>query len=189
MGYRLLLAENTVQAANVIANTVTETAFVSALPVWQNLDGVSNVAIPGSNAGRMIKLKCFGYISSLVTTPGTLTLKLKWGATIIGQTAAIQLPAAAMVNNAWELDAFILIVEAWTSGRIACQGTGWMDMGLNSGAAAMLPFAMLNVGTVKTGQVVVNTTLAASITLTAQFSIANAANSITLSQMIAEEVS
>jgi hypothetical protein len=189
MAHRLILAENTVQVGNVVANTVTATAFSSALPVWQNLDGVSNVVAPGTNAGRLIKLKCHGYISSLVTTPGTLQLTLKWGAVVIGQTALIQLPAAAMVNNHWELDAFILVVEAWSSGRIACQGGGWMDMGLNSGAAAMLPFAFVNTGTVKTGQIVVNTTLAASITLTAQFSIANAANSITLAQMIAEEVS
>lgn len=189
MPYRLLLAENTVQVLNVVANTVTETAFASALPVWQNLDGIGNASAPGTNAGRLIKIKCHGYISSLVTTPGTLTLKLKWGAVIIGQTAAIQLPAAAMVNNHWELDAFILIVEAWASGRVACQGGGWMDIGINSGAAAMLPFAFVNTGTVKTGQIVVNTTLAASITLTAQFSVANAANSITLAQMIAEEVS
>lgn len=189
MGYRLILAESTVQVGNVIASTASETAFSSSLPVWQNLDGIGNAAAPGTNAGRLIKLKCHGYISSLVTTPGTLTLKLKWGTTIIGQTAAIQLPAAAMVNNHWELDCFILLVEAWTSGRIACQGGGWMDMGINSGAASMLAFGFVNAGTVKTGQIVVNTTLAASITLTAQFSIANAANSITLAQMIAEEVS
>jgi hypothetical protein len=189
MGYRLLLAENTVQATNVIANTVSATAFASAIPVLQNLDGIGNAASPGTNAGRMIKIKCHGYISSLVTTPGTLTLTWKWGAVTIGATAAIQLPAAAMVNNHWECEFIILIVEAWTSGRVACQGGGWMDMGLNSGAAAMLPFGFVNTGTVKTGQIVVNTTLASSITLTAQFSIANAANSIALAQMIVEEVS
>lgn len=174
--HRLLLAENQVQAANVIASTTAETIFASQIPLPANLDSLSN-------AGRLYRLRVCGYMSSLATTPGTLTLKLKWGTTILGASAAIQLPTAAMTNNHWELTALALICLTGTSGKIACQGGGFIDAN-----GAPISFGLVNVGTLAAGQITVNTQNAANLNFTAQFSIANAVNSITLAQLICEEL-
>ena len=176
MAHRLLLAENTVQTGNVIANTTTETTFASQIPFPANLDNLSN-------AGRLYRLRADGYISSLVTTPGTLTLKIKWGAMLLAASAAIQLPATALNNNHFELTATALICLTGTSGRIACQGGGFIDA-----AGAPISFGFVNIGTGTGGQITVNTQSAANLNVSATFSVANAANSVTLAQLICEEL-
>ena len=176
MPYRLLLAENTVQAANVVASTAAETAFASVVPIPGNTDVLSR-------AGRFYRLRADGYMGSLVTTPGTLTLKIKWGSTILASTGAVQLPASAMTNKHWEFVAGILVATTGTSGKIACQGGGLIDAN-----GAPISFGFVNTGTGATGQITVNTQTAANISVTAQFSISDAANTITLAQLLVEQL-
>jgi hypothetical protein len=184
MGYRLLIAENTVQTAggtlgtgNTIANSAASNAFASVFPMPGNLDTLAN-------GGKMYRLKANGYISTLNPTPGTLILKILYGATQLAATAAMALPTgAALTNQHWELSAEILICATGTSGKVRCVGGGFID-----GAGVPLSFGFVNTGTGVTDQITVNTQAAANLSMQAQFSVANAANIIVLTQWTAEEL-
>ncbi len=176
MTYQLLLGDVAVPAGNQIANSAAATSFAAALQWPANLDSANN-------QNRTFRIKAFGSLSTLVTTPGTLTLKLLWGATALAATIAVQLPAAALTNAGWMLDAVIRVCITGTSGKVATQGMLIID---NAGLA--ITAALVNAGTGATGQITVNTQTAQNIALQSQFSIANAANVITLLEMMVEEV-
>lgn len=57
-----------------------------------------------ANVGNQFRVRATGRISNIVTTPGTLTLKLKFGAIAVATSSAIQLNALAKTNVAWFLD-------------------------------------------------------------------------------------
>lgn len=183
--HRLILAENTIQATggtlgagNVIANSSAANAFASA--IW--VPGNSEVL---SNSGRIYRLKANGYISTLNPTPGTLTLSIFLGTTQLAASAAIALPTgAALTNQHWEFNAEILFAAMGTSGKVRAVGGGFID-----GAGVPVSFGFVSTGTGTADQITVNTQTSANLTVKAQFSVANAANSIVLSQLTAEEIS
>lgn len=57
-----------------------------------------------NDLGHTLRVKAMGRISNIVTTPGTLTLRLKFGSIIVAATPAFQLNAVAKTNVLWILD-------------------------------------------------------------------------------------
>lgn len=71
-----------------------------------------------SAVGQSIRIRAHGRISNIVTTPGTITIDVRFGAIIVATSAAIQLNAVAKTNVSWWLD-WVLTARALGSGTTA----------------------------------------------------------------------
>lgn len=170
----LRLADNTVPAGNSFNTSAAENNFASAWPLPANSESLSN-------AGRTYVMKAYGYISSLGSSPGSLTLKVKWGATVLG-TATISTLPTSLSSAGFMLDALVTVCTTGTSGKVSCQGFVTLD-NVNVGVTA----GIVNTGTVATGQITVNTQTAANLQISETFSVSSASNIITLSQLLIGE--
>lgn len=175
MSHRLLWSNTAVLATDQISNTAAEAVFGSQAPFPANTDSLVN-------GGRTFRLQGFFALSTASTSAGTLTLRVKWGATNLSASAAISLPAG-LSNVGGRFECFVQICATGATGKISCQGFGAFD---NAGSA--LTFAWVNLGTGAAGQVTVNTQLAANLGVSAQFSVASASNAITLTDLLIEEL-
>lgn len=167
-----------------LTNTITAT---SILPV------ASKLLIPANSwfIGRAMRVRAAGRISTVVTTPGTLTLDLRVtdsaAVTVIAATSgAITLNTVAQTNAAWDLE-WLLTCRAIGNAALTTlmhQGkfTSVAANTLNAApvAVAMLPATAPAVGTG------FNATLNNSLDLFATWSVANAANSIQVHQFAVE---
>jgi hypothetical protein len=135
--------------------------------------------------GQALRLRAMGRLSNIVTTPGTLTLRVKFNSTPITVAAsqALQMNAVAKTNVTWILD-WDLTLRSVGGGTAATfmhsgQFTSESVVGSGTGAAGSTGVGSLNIPAtapaVGTG---FDSTVANLIDLTAQFSISNAANSI-----------
>lgn len=94
--------------------TLTAAAAASCLPTY---------ALPQLPAGffalgRMLRITAAGRISSVVTTPGTARFDIRLGGTVVFDTGAQALNAAALTNAPWMLD-ILLTCRAVGSGTLA----------------------------------------------------------------------
>lgn len=160
----------------------TSTSEVSILP------GQAKFVLPAnflSYAGQALRIRAMGRVSNIVTTPGTLTFRMKFNTTpiAVASSQALQLNAVAKTNVTWILD-WDLTVRSVGSGTTATmmhsgQWSSESVVGAGTGAAGSSGIGTLNIPAsapaVGTG---FDSTVANLIDLTAQFSISNAANSI-----------
>jgi hypothetical protein len=168
------VANNTVPAGNQITNTASKTNFADGWYLPTNTDN-------GSNTGRVFRIKLFGYLSTKASSPGTLTLALNVGATQLVATAAIALPAG-LANAGFMVDLVAILCTSGTSGLWSAQGFALLD-----NAGAPVSAGMVNAGLTTTGQIAVNTNTAATLQLSAQFSVADVGNIITATQIVIVE--
>lgn len=158
-------AQTSVNAADTVVNTTTETAFFSRWPIP-----------PGDLIeGRTYRVTARGVFGT-GNSAQTLTLRLKAGATALATTGAVQLPAS-LTNQGWEVTATI-VVRA--DGGLEVQGFCRRQ----TAAATAQNIDMVNTAPV-TG---VNPAVYNDLAVTAQWGIAGAAFSITQRQMIVETV-
>lgn len=162
-------------SGNTIANTATETAFFNSF-IWRaNQDANSR--------SLHYKLAYKGFYSSMAGTPGTLTFRLRWGSaaftspsttTLIAASNPITLPASQS-NQLWTLDLDFTVRNrgTGTNGKVVAIGRPM----LNWGSVPIID-QMPAIGS--DASISLDTTLEAKITLTAQFSTADASNSIIL---------
>jgi hypothetical protein len=172
-----LLASAPIDGA-ALANTVTPT---SILPAAAKITLPANSLRPGS----MLRVRASGRISNIITTPGTLTLDIRFGAIVVANGGAMALNTVAKTNVPWMLE-WLLTVRAigsgttanlihqglWTSEAVV--GSSLPDAG--SAGSAMLPNAAPAVGNG------FDSTTAQLVDLFATWSIANAGNSLQLHQ-------
>lgn len=71
-----------------------------------------------SQTGNALLVRASGRISTLVTTPGTLTLDLRLGAVIIATSGAMVLSTTAKTNVAWYME-WLLTLRATGGGTAA----------------------------------------------------------------------
>lgn len=124
--------------------------------------------------GQMLKVTAQGRISNIVTTPGSLTFLLKFGATTVATTQAIALNATAQTNVTFWLEWLLTCRAAGATGNFMHVGNA-MAVSFGSGAAlgtVMIPASAPAVGSN------VDLTAGQLVDLQGQFSIANAGNSI-----------
>ncbi len=144
-----------VASATQISNSTAETI------------AVPDTSIPAKYwyAGRTLKATLIGGISCVVTTPGTLTLRARYGGvagTVLAASAALALNIVAQTSDTFWLE-FLLTARAvgwsatsgsmWTTGR-ACLGTsrvaasvGVMDMIPANGNAVVTSLDLTSAGT------------------------------------------
>ena len=161
-------SQGTALTASVVQTSILNPAAIYTLPAGQ-IDG----------AGTVLELNASGQISTVVTTPGTLTLSWMFGAIVIAQ-ALVNLNIVAKTNVPWTLQwkascrsigngtVATMIHQGWFMSE-AVIGTALPTVG--STGVAMLPNTAPVVGTG------FNSTIAMTVDLQAQWSLSNA-NSI-----------
>lgn len=158
-----------------VANSTAEASLLPA---------VAKVLLPSgylNRVGKGLSVAAHGRISNIVTTPGTLTLRFKLGPTsniAVAVSTAVPLNATAKTNVAWwlDLDLMVRAIGAGTAAQLFAQGTFSSES--VSGAAAGLQASVAFQAAAPAVGTGFDSSVANQIDLTAQFSVANAGNSI-----------
>lgn len=140
--------------------------------------------------GRSLRVRAYGRVSNIVTTPGTLQLFIMFGGTAIFSSGLMALNTVAKVNVGWALELLLTCRATGAAGNMMGQGTWTSESVIGSplpsagGAGThVLPFnAAPAVGTN------FDTSAALTIDLNAQWSVSNAGNSIQCHQYILESL-
>lgn len=179
--YPLVLASAQTDGT-ALANSTTATNILHA-------SGTPTLAAGVLQVGSTIKVVVKGRISTLATTPGTLTLDVRFGSVIVFNGGAMTLNTTAQTNATWELEALLTIRALGTTTSANLLGTGRFTSRavVGSGAAGtggantlLLPDTAPAVGTG------FDSTASQQVTVFATWQTANAANSIQTHQSLIE---
>lgn len=176
---------NSIADGAALTNSVVAT---SLLPV------IAKPTLPANYlfAGKMMRVRASGRISTVVTTPGTLNLALRLGAVAVFDSGAMALNVVSQVNAGWGYDALLTVraVGNGATANIMGQGTFGSHAVIGSPAPTaggagvhMLPFNAAPV--VGTG---FDSTAAQLLDLFGTWSVANAGNAITCHQFMIEDM-
>lgn len=88
---------------------------------------VPDVTIPAGYMypGRILRVHIAGKASNVVTTPGTIRFRIRWGGlagTLLVDSAALTQNVVAQTNKTFQLDADILCRSVGTSGKLLTTG-------------------------------------------------------------------
>lgn len=163
-----------------ISNTVTETIVCP------------DFSIPAfyMSPYKTIYIWAFGVCSNVVTTPGTLIMRVRWGGvagTVLLASAAQGLDTAAHTNAIWQLEGYLVCRTAGATGSFMSGGIFAPFNLLPSTAANLLPALLGSAGAPGASgnaAVTVDTTTAKLLSLTAQFSVATSPTNLTCQQRI-----
>lgn len=135
--------------------------------------------------GKTLNLKARGRISTVVTTPGTLTFEVRLGSVVAWSSGALSLNVVAKTNVSWNLDLDLTFrtLGAGTAANVLGIGTWCSEAVIGSPLPTVGGSGVLNVPVsapaVGTG---FDNTASQTLDLFATWSVANAANSITTHQ-------
>lgn len=160
-----------------VTNTTTEGVIIPGHAVY---------TLPANYltyAGQALRIRAMGRISNVVTTPGTLTLRVRFGGTgitgiVVAASSAMALNTTAKTNVTWILDWDLTCrsVGSGTSATFMHSGTWTSESAVGSTAGAAgavnIPTSAPAVGTG------FDSTVSNQIYLTAQFSVSTATTSI-----------
>lgn len=150
-----------------ISNTTTETLIHPSISIPANY----------MQDGRALELLEYGMESNVVTTPGTLTFRLRWGGvagTVLWQSAAIALSTVAQTNALYELRILLQTRSNGATGTLFA--TGAVEMGAEATPA---PHLGGSAGVSAPAAVTVDLTADTALSLTAQFSLATSPTNLT----------
>jgi hypothetical protein len=166
--------------------------------VWQNIDGTAfnttaaetSVIAPEAKytlpanflkVGSHLKLTCQGRISNIVTSPGTLTWKVKFGSVIVFTSGALNLNVVAKVNVTFWLEILLATRTIGGSTVATMMGVGnftsesVVGSPVNTAGGAGTLLLPVTAPVVGTG---FDSTAAQQIDLTATFSTSNVGNAM-----------
>jgi hypothetical protein len=165
-----------------LTNSTTAT---SIMPV----SCIATIPANSLQIGSFIKVMLRGRISTLATTPGTLTLDLRLGSVVISAFGAMALNTTAQTNATWEAEllATVRAVGSTTTANALCTGRFISRAVIASGAAGttgdyglLLPDTAPAVGTG------FDSTASQQVNVFATWSSASASNSIQVHQALVE---
>ncbi len=144
-----------------------------------------NVTIPANymQDGRALELVAMGKFSNVVTTPGTLTFRLRWGGvagTILAQSSAISLSATAQTDIMFRIWLEIITRANGSSGSLLAMGQ--VELAAQLAASNNQPNMMGSAGGASTNTpaaVTVDLTADTALSLTAQFSVSTNPTNLT----------
>jgi hypothetical protein len=140
--------------------------------------------------GRTLKISAWGVCSNVVTTPGTLTMRVRWGGvagTVLLASGAQGMDTTARTNALWALEAWITCRTAGATGTFNSGGVWYQYNLLASTAANLLPALLGSAGAPAASgnaNVTVDTTTAKLLSVTAQFSVATSPTNLTCQQRV-----
>jgi len=173
--------EATIADGAQISNSTTETIVVPDF----------NIPAFYFAAGRTFRIWAFGVMSNVITTPGTLTLRIRIGGvagTVLLASAAQGLDTTARTNSLWAMQAHITCRSSGAAGTFLSGGIMWCNV-LSSTAANLLPALLGSAGApLASGSaaVTVDTTAAKLLSITAQFSVNTSPTNLTCQQRVIE---
>lgn len=160
------------QTASVtVGNTAAETTLVGS--------GVGSVTLPANFfiVGRTLRVRAAGVIST-AAGPGTLNIRIKFGATTIVTTGDVT-PVASLSSRRWELQ-----------NLITCRTTGATGTVIASGDFGVMPTAQGSIARWEamtgTSTVTIDTTATQACSVTADWSAAAAADTLTATVLVLE---
>lgn len=134
--------------------------------------------------GRTLLMLASGVMSNVVTTPGTLILRVRWGGvagTVLVASSAQGLDTTARTNSLWALLVWITCRTSGSSGTFLSAGIMFGNV-LSTTAANLLPALLGSAGApLASGNVAVtvDTTTAKLLSLTATFSVSTSPTNLT----------
>ncbi len=154
-----LYANTTVPAGNTVTNTTVETSFTS----------IHTIPANSLSVGQVIRLVATGRVSAHMSI--SLTLKVKFGTTVLNTTNAITL-TNGITNAGWRLFHDMIVISTGASGSVESTGI------------CFLPATISTSILTNAAPVTINTTNSTNLQISATWSSANVNNSITLRQLI-----
>lgn len=144
--------------------------------------------------GAAFNIRAWFDVSNVVTTPGTLTLRIRWGGvagTVLATTGAITMSSTARANYAGSIDADLVFRSIGSAGSAFCMGRVFLN---NVPVAAdSLPQSIYTMGSAGANIPAVvsslDTTTAKLLSVTAQFSVNTAGTQITNHERILKAIS
>jgi hypothetical protein len=149
-------------ASATVANTTSETSVVGS--------GVGSNVLPNNflTVGKSLKIRAWGRLSSV--SSATITMKVKFGSTVLCSTAAHT--THNITNDSWYLESMITCRTAGSSGTVWANGRFYDTSDL------------IQMG--NTATITVNTTTTQTVTVSAQWNTASASNTISCDQFLIE---
>ncbi len=164
-----------------ILNTVTETIICP--------DFTFSASDNRLYQGAAFNIRAWFDVSNVVTTPGTLTLRVRWGGvagTVLASTGAITLSNTARSNYSGSIDADLTVRSIGSAGSMFCMGRAYLNDVPT--AADSLPQGIYTMGSAGANVPAVvgslDTTTAKALSVTAQFSVNTATTQLTCHQRI-----
>jgi len=164
-----------------ILNTTTETIICPDYTFAANDNRIYQ--------GAAFNIRAWFDVSNVVTTPGTLTLRVRWGGvagTILASTGAVSLSTTARSNYSGSIDADLVVRSIGSAGSMFCMGRAYLnDVPV---AADSLPQGIYTMGSAGANVPAVvsslDTTTSKALSLTAQFSVSTATTQLTCHERI-----
>jgi hypothetical protein len=165
------------------------TALTNSTTATSILNAARKYTLPAlyfDRVARELRVRAAGRISTVVTTPGTLTFELKFGSIVVATSGALTLNTTAQTNVGWILEWILNLraIGAGTSANLMAQGS-FKSHAVIGSAAPTAGGAGEHILPYNTAPVVgsgFDATASQTVDLLATWSVANASNSIQLHQ-------
>lgn len=134
--------------------------------------------------GAMLNIRCWFDVSNVVTTPGTLTLRVRWGGvagTVLASSGAITMSSTARATYSGSIDADIVVRSIGSAGSMFCMGRAYLNnVPVAADSAPQGIYTMGSAGANVPAVVgTLDTTAAKALSVTAQFSVNTAGTQLT----------
>lgn len=134
--------------------------------------------------GAAFNIRCWFDVSNVVTTPGTLTLRIRWGGvagTVLATTGAITLSSTARTSYTGSLDADLVFRSIGSAGSAFCVGRVTLnDVPVAADSLPQGIYTMTSAGANVPAVVSsLDTTTAKALSVTGQFSVNTATTQLT----------
>lgn len=155
---------------SALANSTTATSILPAAAKWVMPSGFF------AKLGDKLQVRAHGRISTLATTPGTLTLELRVGSVAVASSGAMVLNTSAKTNVPWSIDWDLTLRALGATGNFMHQGRFLSEAVVGAASGVQLPHGMPAAAPAVGSNF--DTMAAAAVDLFATWQTANAANSI-----------
>lgn len=134
--------------------------------------------------GAAFNLRAWFEVSNVVTTPGTLTLRVRWGGvagTVLATSGAISLDTTARTSYTGSIDADLIVRSIGSAGSMFCMGRAFLNNVPAGAAGAPQGIYTMTSGGLNVPAVVgsLDTTTSKALSITAQFSVNTATTQLT----------
>lgn len=182
----------------LVAAQVDGTALVSSTTPTSLLPGQGKFTLPANffeTIGKSMRVLARGRISTVVTTPGTLTLDFRLGTIaspiVVFNGGAMNLNTTAQVNATWMLEAILTARSVGSGTAATLMGIGSFTSRAIIGSAVVAAGGVTSTPLPDTAPAVgtgFDSTITNVMDFFAAWSISNAANSIQLHQFLVESM-
>lgn len=161
-------------ADKVVGNTTSETSLV---PTGVPVAGALSLPANWWTVGKTIRVTFTALLRTKASSPGTLNIKVKYGSTILANTGGFT-PPTALSDAIARFTALLTCRSTGVSGVVICDG---MYQYLDGST-----FAMTTRGLTRPASGVVNTTASGLFDITAQWSLNDVSNVLTVVDALVE---